>query len=77
MSRRLMKSMQAFRERFEAVGLPFQSLKLEHSFRSSPAVLDFVDAALLGLDAAALGAEVVAHRLSRSAAGAGGFVAAD
>ncbi|MEO8241642.1 MAG: double-strand break repair helicase AddA [bacterium] len=49
---------QAFRERFEAVALPFQSLKLEHSFRSAPAILDFVDAALQGLDTAALGADV-------------------
>ena len=47
-----------FRGRFLAAGLEFQSLKLEHSFRSSPAILRFVDAALAGRDDAALGAEV-------------------
>ena len=47
-----------FKQRFEAVDQLFQSLKLEHSFRSSPAILGFVDAALLGRDAAALGPEI-------------------
>ena len=47
-----------FRERFEAAGQVFQSLKLEHSFRSSPAILQFVDAALHGRDDAALGKDV-------------------
>ena len=32
-----------FKQKFEMVGLQFQSLKLEHSFRSSPAILRFVD----------------------------------
>ena len=48
----------AFQQRFEAAGHGFQSLKLEHSFRSSPAILRFVDAALQGRDAAALGDEI-------------------
>ena len=47
-----------FRQRFEAVEQGFQSLKLEHSFRSSPAILRFVDAALQDRDAAALGDEI-------------------
>ena len=34
---------EAFRNRLEAVGEPFQALDLEHSFRSSPAILDLVD----------------------------------
>ena len=47
-----------FRQRFEAAQHRFQSLKLEHSFRSSPAILRFVDAALQGRDTAALGPEI-------------------
>ena len=54
----------AFRQRFEAADQLFQSLKLEHSFRSSPAILRFVDEALRDRDAAALGPQVshIAHR---------------
>lgn len=48
----------AFRTRITESNQPFQSLKLEHSFRSSPAILSFVDAALRDRDAAALGAEI-------------------
>ena len=48
----------AFQHRFESADQAFQSLKLEHSFRSSPAILGFVDAALQGRDTAALGSEV-------------------
>ena len=48
----------AFRSRTLDSNQPFQSLKLEHSFRSSPAILSFVDAALQDRDAAALGAEI-------------------
>ena len=48
----------AFADRFKAVNKGFQSLNLAHSFRSSPAILGFVDAALRDLDAAALGAEI-------------------
>ncbi|MFZ0100388.1 MAG: double-strand break repair helicase AddA [Gemmobacter sp.] len=33
----------AFAERLNAVGAPFQRLELEHSFRSSPLILDLVD----------------------------------
>ena len=32
-----------FRDRLTTIGAPFQSLELEHSFRSSPAVLQLVD----------------------------------
>ena len=35
---------EAFRERLTTVSAPFQTLELEHSFRSSPAVLSLVDA---------------------------------
>ncbi len=48
----------AFRTQITQSNRPFQSLKLEHSFRSSPAILTFVDAALKDRDAAALGAEI-------------------
>ena len=33
----------AFQTRLDAIGAPFQTLDLEHSFRSSPAILDLVD----------------------------------
>ncbi len=48
----------AFRDRFLGVEQAFQSLKLEHSFRSSPAVLSLVDAALRDRNPAALGAGI-------------------
>ena len=48
----------AFKRRFEAVEQAFQSLKLEYSFRSSPAILHFVDAALRDRDVAALGPDI-------------------
>jgi ATP-dependent helicase/nuclease subunit A len=48
----------AFQSRFGAAAHAFQSLNLEHSFRSSPAILSFVDAALHGRDEAALGPEI-------------------
>ena len=48
----------AFRQRIGAAEQVFQSLKLEYSFRSSPAILHFVDAALRDRDAAALGPEI-------------------
>ena len=48
----------AFEHRFKTVGRPFQSLNLAHSFRSSPAILGFVDAALTGRSDAALGAGI-------------------
>ncbi len=48
----------AFEGRFDAVDKPFQSLDLAHSFRSSPAILSFVDAALSDLDANALGPDI-------------------
>ena len=35
---------ETFRDRLENIAAPFQSLELEHSFRSSPAVLQLVDA---------------------------------
>lgn len=35
---------ETFRDRLDNIGAPFQTLELEHSFRSSPAVLDLVDA---------------------------------
>lgn len=35
---------ETFRERLETVGAQFQTLELEHSFRSSPAILNLVDA---------------------------------
>ena len=48
----------AFSDRFKTVQKAFQSLSLTHSFRSSPAILNFVDAALRDRDAAALGPEI-------------------
>lgn len=33
----------AFAQRLQAIGAPFQQLELEHSFRSSPLILDLVD----------------------------------
>jgi ATP-dependent helicase/nuclease subunit A len=57
---------QAFRQRFEAVDQAFQSLKLEYSFRSAPAILQLVDAALGGQFAAALGPDI-GHRAFREA----------
>ncbi|MBC7737108.1 MAG: double-strand break repair helicase AddA [Candidatus Saccharibacteria bacterium] len=56
----------AFEHRFKTVEKPFQSLKLAHSFRSSPAILGFVDAALRDLDASALGPDI-AHIAFQSA----------
>ena len=50
----------AFRRQITQSNRPFQSLKLEHSFRSSPAILSFVDAALKERNAAALG-DGIAH----------------
>lgn len=50
-----------FRRKFEAVGQVFQTMPLAWSFRSSPAILNLVDAALAGRNPAALGDEVV-HR---------------
>ncbi|MFZ5708853.1 MAG: double-strand break repair helicase AddA [Pseudomonadota bacterium] len=44
-----------FARRFEAIGRPMQSLPLEHSFRSSLAILDVVDFTFEGADPAALG----------------------
>lgn len=35
---------ETFRDRLDTVGAPFQTLELEHSFRSSPAILNLVDA---------------------------------
>ena len=55
----------AFSMRFQTAQKAFQSLKLTHSFRSSPAILGFVDAALHDLDAAALGDDM-AHIAFRS-----------
>ena len=49
---------QAFKAKIEAVGRPFQSRELLHSFRSSPAILRAVDAALGPLAEPALGGEV-------------------
>ena len=48
----------AFSDRFNVVKKSFQSLDLTHSFRSSPAILTFVDAALRDRDAKALGPEI-------------------
>ena len=50
-----------FQGKFRAVRQIFQTLPLEYSFRSSPAILNLVDAALGGLSAQALGA-IVSHR---------------
>ena len=49
---------QAFKAKIEAVGRPFQSRELLHSFRSSPAILRAVDAALGPLADPALGGAV-------------------
>lgn len=48
----------AFKARIEAVGRPFQSRDLLHSFRSSPAILQAVDAALGPMADPALGGAV-------------------
>ena len=48
----------AFSVRFKTVQKEFQSLNLAYSFRSSPALLTFVDAALRDLDSAALGPDI-------------------
>ncbi len=50
-----------FQGRFTAAQQVFQTLPLQYSFRSSPAILNLVDAALGGLSAEALGATVT-HR---------------
>ncbi|MBI1171084.1 double-strand break repair helicase AddA [bacterium] len=50
-----------FQGNFQAARQRFQTLPLEYSFRSSPAILNLVDAALGGLSAQALG-DVVSHR---------------
>ncbi len=50
-----------FQGRFTAARQVFQTLPLEYSFRSSPAILNIVDAALGGLSTEALGA-TVSHR---------------
>lgn len=47
-----------FATAFRAAGQTFQTLQLEHSFRSAPAVLQLVDVALHGRFPTALGAEV-------------------
>ncbi|MEO6301216.1 MAG: double-strand break repair helicase AddA, partial [Paracoccaceae bacterium] len=49
---------QAFRGRFEAAKQTFQTLKLEYSFRSAPAILTLVDAALGTAFPHALGTDV-------------------
>ncbi len=57
-----------FEARFRAAGLTFRTEKLEHSFRSSPAVLGLVDAVFAGADAAiprAMG-EGIAHIAQRT-----------
>ncbi|MBL8563623.1 MAG: UvrD-helicase domain-containing protein, partial [Gemmobacter sp.] len=46
---------ETFRDRLDNIGAPFQTLELEHSFRSSPAVLDLVDATFPEAQHAALG----------------------
>ena len=46
-----------FEERLEAAGTPLQSQRLEHSFRSSSAVLDVVDATFSGLEASGFAAD--------------------
>ena len=51
----------AFQGRFLAAQQAFQTLPLEYSFRSSPAILNLVDAALGGLSSQALGS-IVSHR---------------
>ncbi len=44
-----------FRARLSEVGKPLQELDLQHSFRSSPAILDVVDATFSLLDTASVG----------------------
>lgn len=51
----------SFQGKFQAARQRFQTLPLEYSFRSSPAILNLVDAALGGLSDAALG-DTVQHR---------------
>jgi ATP-dependent helicase/nuclease subunit A len=55
-----------FQRKFEAARQEFQVLPLQYSFRSSPAILDLVDAALDGRNPAALGEEV-RHRATNTA----------
>lgn len=50
-----------FADKFTAARQVFQNRSLQYSFRSSPAILNVVDAALANLSPAALGADV-AHR---------------
>ncbi|MES2665592.1 MAG: double-strand break repair helicase AddA [Pseudomonadota bacterium] len=50
----------AFQAKLETVNLPFQSLSLDHSFRSSPAILALVDATFRDASHAAMGG-AVAH----------------
>ena len=47
-----------FQAKLETVHLPFQSLSLDHSFRSSPAILDLVDATFPDPNSAAMGGRV-------------------
>ena len=56
----------AFRQRFEAAHQAFQSLKLEYSFRSAPAILALVDAAFGNRFPQALGPDV-GHTAFRAA----------
>ncbi len=56
---------QAFRGQFEAANQAFQSLKLEYSFRSAPAILTLVDAAFGDRFPQALGPDV-AHLAFRN-----------
>ena len=49
---------QAFAKRFRASGQGFQSLDLQYSFRSAPAILDFVDATFGDAFPGALGGQV-------------------
>ena len=53
-----------FQSRFQAAGLGFQNERLEHSFRSSPAILSLVDATFAGRFPRALGADIshIAYR---------------
>ncbi len=52
-----------FSRSFQAAGLPFQSLKLEYSFRSSPAILRLVDETFGTRFPAALGDSVLHHAI--------------
>ena len=52
-----------FSRGFQAAGLPFQSLKLEYSFRSSPAILRLVDETFGARFPAALGDSVLHHAI--------------